>query len=94
MILVAQRYVRKPVYVDAIRVTDDNMETLKDWCSGEIRSDPPAWYIAVDVHTPKNERQTKAYVGDWLLSTDKGFKIYTDKAFRENFTRFAEGTSQ
>lgn len=85
-----QRYLRKPLYVDAVRVTKANFEEIAEWCQGEILFDEVAGerskdYIKVRVQLPKNPRQTKAFVGDWILYTDRGYKVYTNKAFRMAF---------
>jgi hypothetical protein len=86
----ALRYVRKPLYVDAVQVTEKNFKDLAKWCQGEIRSDGTNEYLHVRVHTPKNARQTQAFVGDWLLYTDMGYKVYSNKAFQENFSLYAD----
>ena len=86
------RYVKKPLYVEAVHITNANFAEVAKWCKGWIRTehDPldsasTKKYIKLETHNPINKRQTKAYVGDWLLKTSRGFKIYTDKAFRESF---------
>lgn len=91
------KYVRKPLYVDAVRVTKENFEDILEWCQGdlggpdgvEIPDDVPIdtdkHFIRVRVHNPQTPRQTKAFVGDWILYTTRGYKIYTEKAFSENF---------
>jgi len=91
------QYIRKPLYVAAVRVTNGNFEEIADWCQGEIRLDDsesllnnPRKYVEVRVHNPKNARQTKAYVGDWLLYTEKGYKVYTNKAFHASFDEVTE----
>jgi hypothetical protein len=92
--VVTKRYVRKPLYVDAVRVTQDNFEEIAEWCQGDVRdvsSDPEeseyqgARYIHVRVHNPRSPRQTKAFVGDWILYTNRGYKVYTQKAFQGSF---------
>ena len=92
-----KKYVRKPLFVDAVQVTEDNFEIVVRWCVGEVRNidetsvditlniDPTKQYIHVRVHNPKNPRQTKAFVGDWILYTERGYKVYTTKAFQANF---------
>jgi hypothetical protein len=97
MEIVTQKYIRKPLFVDAVQVSVENFSAIATWCMGEIRStetdllaldedevkqDPSGYYIHVRVNHPKNIRQTKAMVGDWILYTDKGYKIYTDTAFQ------------
>lgn len=86
-----EQYIRKPLYVAAVRITNGNFEEIAAWCQGEIlQDDVPGQgtgkqYIHVRVHNPKNTRQTKAYVGDWLLYTERGYKVYTNKAFHASF---------
>lgn len=94
---VTRKYVRKPLYVDAVQLTEENFETIARWCFGEIGNidetpvdfsqpaQPDKQYIHVRVHNPKNSRQSKAFVGDWILYTERGYKVYTTKAFQANF---------
>ncbi len=74
-----EKYVRKPLFVDAVQVTAENMVEISNWCQGEIKNydgkslaAPEAGniaserYIHVRVHNPKNVRQTKAFIGEHL----------------------------
>lgn len=84
------QYIRKPLYVAAVRVTGVNFDDVSVWCQGDIQEDEVPnqgikKYIRVRVHNPKNPRQTKAFVGDWLLYTERGYKVYTNKAFHASF---------
>jgi hypothetical protein len=94
MDIVTEKYVRKPLVVDAVQVTAENFEAIADWCQGEIvnndgtevtKVNPGGQHVRVRVHNPKTPRQTKAYVGDWILYTDRGYKIYTIRAFEASF---------
>lgn len=91
MTIVTQKCIRKPLYVDAVRITGDNFDEIVVWCQGEVQQDEVPGkgtgkkYIKVRVHNPKNPRQTKAFVGDWLLYTERGYKVYTNKAFNASF---------
>ena len=100
-----ESYTRKPFPVDAVQVSEDNIQAVATWCGGEIRystktvmdADLPYEeakktetkvkipYVKVGVHHPLNERQTKAYAGDWVLKSDSGFKVYTERAFEKSF---------
>jgi hypothetical protein len=86
-----EKYIRKPLFVDAVRVTTTNFDDIAAWCQGEIQTDEVPGsgttkkFIKVRVHNPKNPRQTKAFIGDWLLYTERGYKVYTNKAFRAAF---------
>lgn len=90
MTVSTEQYIRKPLYVDAIRVTSSNFDEVADWCQGRVlEEDEPGKgskkFIRVRVHNPINPKQTKAFVGDWLLYTEKGYKIYTNTAFKASF---------
>lgn len=92
--LSVSKFIRKPFYVEAVQVTAENIEDIAKWCMGEVRvsssvsgSSPSTEekYIKVRVYRPLNERQTKAFIGDWILYAGTGFKVYTDKAFDKSF---------
>lgn len=81
-----ETYIRKPLYVDAVRVTEENFDEIRAWVSGKIEKDGAKKFIRVFVKDPKIPRQTKAYVGDWILWTERGgHKVYTPKAFERDF---------
>ncbi len=98
---ITERYVRKPLYVEAVQVTEENFVEIARWCFGEIMNkdgtqadyskpaDPENQYIKVRVTNPKNTKQTQASVGDWILFTEspRGFKVYTPKAFNNSFEK-------
>lgn len=85
------RYARKPFEIDAVQVTADNMYDVAKWVGGEVRTDgDKAKFIKVRVHMPKNDRQTKAYAGDWVLYAGTGFKVYTEKAFKNSFDKVSD----
>jgi hypothetical protein len=98
MAIETQKFIRKALYVDAVRITAATFEEIATWCQGEIMlpgtdeagSKGDKKHIKVRVHNPKNPRQTKAFVGDWLLYTEKGYKVYTNKAFRASFDLASE----
>lgn len=89
-----RKYARKPFDVEAIQVTEANMSRVAAWCGGQPRSegpdDNPTLYIKVKVHRPLSERQTKAYVGDYVLLGASGYRVYTQSAFDKTFVPIAE----
>jgi hypothetical protein len=87
-----EKFARKPFYVDAIQVTEENMQEVAKWCDGTVEgTDAGENFIKVRVHRPLNERQTKAFVNDWILYAGSGYKIYTPKAFNHSFERVEAG---
>lgn len=89
--LIPRRYMRNPLYVHAEQVSASNMATLAEWCGGTIQSDAKAKaFIKVNVLRPTQVRQGQAYVGDWILKTESGYKVYGDKAFQKDFVEAPE----
>lgn len=93
MALQITKYKRKPTYVDAVFVTEKNFVEVAAWCQGSIIGgglsdlrDNPSKFIKVRVINPQRPRQTKAFVGDWVLYSEySGYKVYTDVAFKNTF---------
>jgi len=82
-------YVRKPLYVEAVQVTPENFNEIALWCQGDIQEITERGrtfqFIAVRVTNPMNPRQGQARVGDWILTSERGYKVYTPKAFEKAF---------
>lgn len=83
-----QKFVRKPMFVDAVLVTVSNMAEVAEWCNGRIETveaknpnAPKVSFIRVNVIRANNDRQTQAFPGDWVLKSESGCKIYTHLAF-------------
>ena len=84
--MLIETYSRKPLLVEAVQMTEENAQELREWCNGEL-------YVArngrqtlqVKVLHPARPDQTKAQPGDWVLKSDQGFKIYADSAFQKGF---------
>lgn len=93
MLVQPQKFVRKPFVVTGLEVTPENIDEVAEWCGGEVRTsegrnksgEAAQKYIKVAVKRPLNDRQTRAYYGDWVLSAGTGFKVYTQKAFASSF---------
>jgi len=88
-----QQFIRKPYVIDAIQVTEQNIHQVATWCQGDVRTGRTAAgegkYVKVRVHRALNERQTKAFIGDWVLYAGTGFKVYTPNAFAKSFDEVA-----
>jgi len=90
MSIKTEKFERKPIVVDAVQVTDENMADVAKWCKGRLilpgekaaKGMKP--FIKVKTHRPLSERQTTAFVGDWVLAYN-GYKVYTPVAFEKAF---------
>jgi len=90
-VLQISRYVRKPFIVEAVQVSEENMYEVADWCKGEIKQAPDgSRYIKVGVTHPLNERQTMAFVNNWVLMAETGYKVFTNKPFVNSYEEFNE----
>jgi len=89
-----QTFTRKPFHVQAVRVTQENMIEVAKWCGGKVIDRPnpknksqEQYYVKVDVERPMTEKQTMAFIGNYVVKTARGFKVYTkggmDKTFDE-----------
>lgn len=88
------KFTRKPFEVDAVQVTDDNIDEVAKWCQGEVKEEDNRPYIKVRVLRVIDERQTKAFVGDWVLYAGTGYKVYTPKAFQKSFIPVGQPAEQ
>ena len=84
-----KNFSRKSFDVEGVQVTHENMHEVAEWCGGRLLQEndgvQDSAFIKVNVRHPLNKRQTKAYVGDWVLKTARGFKVYTNEALEKNF---------
>lgn len=80
-------YNRKPLTVEAVQVTEDNLYDVAKWSGGDVHSalGSAKKYIEIAVLHPLHKKQTRASEGDWVLKSDQGFKIYADTAFQKGF---------
>lgn len=98
-----EKYVRKPFAVEAVEVTKDNIREVAKWCGGRVQRhrrrdygyrEGYDEYVKVEVRKPLNERQTRAYYGDWVLAAEQNegssFKVYTKQAFEGSFQKHVE----
>ena len=102
MSLNIETYTRKAFPVKGVQVTEENIEEVAKWCGGEVRTSVTTVLsedgspkgklerpiIKVSVVHPLNDRQTKAFLGDWVLESDYGFKVYSQRAFNNSFEKF------
>lgn len=81
-------YVRKPLTVEAVQVTQSNFYEVAAWVEGDVVTDGGGKkFIEVKVLHPARRGHSQAYVGDWLLKSEAGYKIYADTAFKKGFDR-------
>lgn len=84
-----KKYTRIPFNIEAIQVSEENLRDVAAWCEGSVERLNGREHIAVPVFSPVNDRQKRAYSGDWVLKSKKGFRVFTDGAFKASFVELA-----
>jgi len=90
----AVRFIRRPFVVLGYQVTADNMEEIATWCRGHVipadedRNEKA--FVRVPVDRPTNQKQTQAFVTDWVIlafnqRNEESFKVYPQDWLRKNF---------
>lgn len=90
-----ETYARKSFPVGAVQATEENLQEIAEWCGGEVQKQETKIknaikieeFVRVPVKNPLNEKQTRAYIGDWVLVVDDSYKVYTDRAFKKSFEK-------
>lgn len=80
---------RQPFFVVGYQVTTENMEDIAKWCEGRVIDDADRPFVRVPVIRPIHDRQTRGYVGTWVLLSkrrgEKTFKVYTQEWLDREF---------
>jgi hypothetical protein len=76
---------RKTFDVDYVVVTEENISEVAVWCNGTVGGEEPDRFIKIVDKNAMNTRQTKAFVGDYVLKSGMTFKSYGKKSFYKSF---------
>lgn len=80
---------RKSFPAEGVQVTKENIVDVAAWCHGELRSkvleDRVVPFIKVEVNNPISDKQTEAFIGDWVIKVGHGFKVFTIHSFNRSF---------
>jgi hypothetical protein len=76
------RFIRKAFTVDAIRVDEHNVVTVAKWCGGKATFNQ---FVTLKTILPNFGGRGIANPGDWVVRTNKGFKVYNHKQFCDTF---------
>jgi hypothetical protein len=89
IMITTSTFVRKPLLVEGIQVNSENMEQVAVWCGGTIQyTQSKRNFIKLQTKATPQARQNMAFVGDWVLKSDMGFKIYSKRAFDRTFDSY------
>jgi hypothetical protein len=88
-----EEFWRIPFPVKGVQVTEENMQEVANWCRGKVNVEAvgtvdnasPRRFIKVKVEKAITDKQTRARVGDYVLRSPSGFKVYTEQAFLKCF---------
>lgn len=78
------KHVRKPFFVEAIKITNENIEELAEFI-GQLKTKPNgAPYIQVDRRRIPNVY--RVYPGFWMTRMGDHVRCYASRVFEEQFT--------
>jgi hypothetical protein len=65
------KFRKKPVVIEANRLSVENMEQLEQWCGGAIKGTKlPPEQRCIDIQTLEGEMRTN--IGDWIIKGVNG----------------------
>lgn len=76
-------YVRKPFTVEAVEVTEDNIDEIAKMCGTIETTDRGDKFIKVDQEVVKNV--TRVYVGFWMTKNGGSIRFYSKRIFTQQF---------
>lgn len=81
-VLTFNQYVRRPFQVEAVQITEENIEEVAALV-GSVREKDGASYIALDRRVVP--QMSKAQIGWWITRMDDNYRCYSPKVFDEQF---------
>lgn len=84
------RYRKKPVIIEAKKLTEDNMLDVKEWCNGELIPNRPACRYDLAIKTLEGIMQ--ADIGDYIIKGVQG-ELYPCKPdiFEATYEKVEDG---
>lgn len=84
-----EMYQRRTFTVEAIQVTEENLYDVAKWCEGDVRTNngTKKKYIQLEVINPLEPKHSRASIGEWILKSNQGYKIYADAAFKKGWEK-------
>ena len=76
---------RNSFEVEAVQVTSQNLGAVALWTEGEVcrqNTHNGRWYVLVDCVEYNRLRQSKVFVGDWVIKVQNQFKHYRNDSLR------------
>ena len=83
-----QQYLRKPFIIEAIEITEDNLEELAKHIGRIRRRKDGTRYIVVDRNKVPNIE--KAYVGFYMTKVGFNIRCFSPRAFKDQFAPYVK----
>ncbi len=80
---------RKAFAIKYVEVTEENFRAVADWCGGVAGGEGKDRFVRVIDKNAMNQRQTKAFLGDFMLWSEetRSYKAFSRKSFNKAFER-------
>lgn len=87
--VVVGNYMRIPFFIQAVRISDENMNGVAEWCGGHVIPDPNGAFVLVPHRGSAPESQYKGIAGSYVTrSVQRGivnWKVMTSSQLNQQF---------
>lgn len=87
-----QTFVRKPFLVEAVEITEENIEELSKFIGALKKKADGSSYIEVDPNKIPNI--PKVFPGYWMTRMGKKTRCYSERVFKKEFTETSNDLEQ
>lgn len=82
------QYVSRPVTIEAMQITLDNLNEVAKWCKGFVRGESIRFVKPKPLRKPNADNSHYAISGDYVVRTKYGFTVVKPKVFEEKYHRY------
>jgi hypothetical protein len=75
------KYITKPVVVEAMQVSLENLADIAKWCGGYVRGESIRFTKPKQLRKPNADNSHYAIVGDYVIKTNYGFTVMKPAKF-------------
>lgn len=78
-----QEYITIPVLLEAMKLEEDNLPAVAQWCKGKVKGGSISFPKIRDRSKPIRNGDTSSYaiIGEYIEKTSRGFKVVRPEEF-------------
>ena len=91
MILKYETFVRTPFKIEAVEVTDENLNQIADMLGSKVFTDTRTGNNFIGVDNDKMPGIYRIYAGFWVTKMGHRYRAYSQQRFLKEFIRLTDG---